>query len=418
MGKAKPVPVVNVQSVDDARDRAHEVINHISSQLIRRDRYVKAIITALIAKQNVFLLGPPGTAKSMLSRGVCDSLSFTGGPGFFSVLIGKETTKNDLFGAPHFPSLKKGEYVLKLDRKLADCRVAFLDEIWKGSVGVNNGMLMAINERQFDNGDSGVIDIPLEIAVSASNEIPTSQESMALYDRFLFKFYVPYLTDRDDLKRLFSLKQSKQRMDTSVQLDSDQLDALRSYAALVDTEPVYDVLLDIYDDLDRSLGIKVSDRTKGEIVSVLQAIATLEGRQVSVPMDLQSIVPCLVHDPETDTDNVTALVAQYVCPDLDTVLKLERAATQLFLNGVSAFHPVTGDAVMLGFEAASTFVNGSDIDRQAANVCLTALNRELKKLVNECNTLDLSTDAVSDTADKIVAMQKQVQRAAKSLLGI
>lgn len=418
MGQVKAIPVEQASSVDKAVQSALDVINNVSSQLIRRDRYVKAIITALIAEQNVFLLGPPGTAKSLLSRGVCDSLDFGTGPGFFSILIGKESTKNDLFGAVHFPSLKKGKHVLKLDRKLADCRVAFLDEIWKGSVGVNNGMLMAVNERKFDNGDDGVVDIPLEIAISASNEIPTSQESMALYDRFLFKFYVPYLTDRDDLKRLFSLKQSKTPMDTSIKLSEGDLQELRNFAAIVDPEPCYDVLLDIYDELDRSLGIKVSDRTKGQIISVLQAIATLEGRQVCVPADIQSIVPCLVHDPENDTDNVTALVAKFVCPDLDTVMKLERAATQLFLNGVECFHPGNGEPVRIGFESASQFVNGSDMERQAAHVGLSALNRELKKLVNQAQSLDHSHDAVADVADKIMAMQSQVARAAKSLLGI
>ena len=50
------------------RDRIAQIIQVISSGLYDRDDIIKICVLAVLAGQNVFLFGPPGTGKSMISR--------------------------------------------------------------------------------------------------------------------------------------------------------------------------------------------------------------------------------------------------------------------------------------------------------------------------------------------------------------
>ena len=51
-----------------AIEQLREVRAELRSVLVERDEVVDGLLLALLARQHVLLLGPPGTAKSMLAR--------------------------------------------------------------------------------------------------------------------------------------------------------------------------------------------------------------------------------------------------------------------------------------------------------------------------------------------------------------
>lgn len=157
--------------------------NEISKGLINKGNEIDAIIPALIAGEHVLMLGPPGTAKSLLARNIAKTINGS----YFEWLMTKFTTPDEIFGVVSIKSLQEDKLKRILDKKLPRAEIAFLDEIFKSSSAILNTLLTCINERKFEGED-----IPLLSVFAASNEAPSS-DLEALYDRFLVKFHITYL---------------------------------------------------------------------------------------------------------------------------------------------------------------------------------------------------------------------------------
>lgn len=172
------------------RDEMMGLERGLRSALVERDEEVRGLMLALIAKQHVFLFGPPGTGKSMLAERACAALD---GATYFGWLLGAYTVPEELFGPLDIAALKGGAYVRRTARKLPEAQIAFLDEIWKAGSGVLNTLLRVANERIFDAGD-GPRRVPLQALVCASNEYPEDASLRALYDRVLLRYAVQPLS--------------------------------------------------------------------------------------------------------------------------------------------------------------------------------------------------------------------------------
>lgn len=168
--------------------RFTELANRLGKRFQERTAVIEGMVCAALAGEHVLLLGPPGTAKSALTREFCGAV---GQAQYFEWLLSKFSAPEELFGPISLTALKADRYERITTGKLPQAHVAFLDEIFKSNSGVLNTLLPALNERKFHNG-SGAVDIPLRMVVGASNELPEGPELGALYDRFL----VRYLVDR------------------------------------------------------------------------------------------------------------------------------------------------------------------------------------------------------------------------------
>ena len=71
-----------------------------------RDEEVHGSIVALLARQHVLLLGPPGTAKSQLVEDLCARI----GGNYFSWLLTKFSTPEELFGPISLKALEQDKY--------------------------------------------------------------------------------------------------------------------------------------------------------------------------------------------------------------------------------------------------------------------------------------------------------------------
>ena len=192
---AKPVstaitqPLTNLQTIE----------RELSASLIERDEVIRAAIVALLTRQHLVILGPPGTAKSALIGEIAQRISPQTGAGLrsFSYLMTRFTTPEELFGPVSVSGLKKDEYRRITVGKLVEAELVFLDEIFKAGSAILNALLKIVNERVFYNGNQE-IRIPLISLFGASNELPQGNESRGalgpfppapqdrLYERFRF----------------------------------------------------------------------------------------------------------------------------------------------------------------------------------------------------------------------------------------
>ena len=165
----------------------------LNSVLFERDEAIRCALVALLTRQHIVLLGPPGTAKSMLVTELANRISPATGGGLrsFVWLMTRFTTPEELFGPISVQGMKKDEYRRILTNKLPEAELVFLDEVFKANSAVLNALLTILNERQFDNGPARLA-VPLISLFGASNEMPQGEDLAALWDRFALRVMVEY----------------------------------------------------------------------------------------------------------------------------------------------------------------------------------------------------------------------------------
>jgi MoxR-like ATPase len=284
-----------------AQERLGLVRRELKELFIERDELVDGALAAVLAKQHMLMLGPPGTAKSMLAKEVCRRI---GGTVYFEWLLTKFTTPEEIFGPVSLPALEQGRYERVTAGKLPEAEIAFLDEVFKANSAILNALLTVLNERQYHQGSS-VRTVPLESLLAASNELPEEDELGALYDRFLLRYTVGYIDKDHRFARLLKLEdESPARVTVLTPADLDALQTAAARVAIPD-EIVEDIIA-----IRRELGtggVIASDRRYRQALSVLKAAALLDGRDRVTPRDLAWLENILWSDPEQHAQVVKAV---------------------------------------------------------------------------------------------------------------
>jgi MoxR-like ATPase len=153
---------------------------------------IEAVGLALLTAEHAFILGPPGTGKSLLIR------SFFGrfpDAAYFEALLSKTLPPEAVLGPYDIPGLREhGHFHRKFQGFLPTAKLAMLDEIGKMSPTLGHNLLAVLNERLLHevNGGRSAIDLPLSTVVGGSNELPTSEsdDASAMWDRILIRVVI------------------------------------------------------------------------------------------------------------------------------------------------------------------------------------------------------------------------------------
>lgn len=169
--------------------------------MLEREEIVGVALLGAICGQNSFLYGPPGTAKSLISRRIACAFER---PTYFEYLMNRFSTPEDVFGPVSIKELKEDRYTRKTENYLPTAEFAFLDEIWKSSPAILNTLLTLINERTYRNG-TVVENAPLKALIAASNETPEPNQGLdALFDRFIIRLLVGPIEASDNFESLLT----------------------------------------------------------------------------------------------------------------------------------------------------------------------------------------------------------------------
>ncbi len=286
----------------------------MSDALIERDGEIDMVLMALIAKEHPFLVGVPGTGKTLLLESVFEWTNGTTKK--FHCLFTKFTTPEEVFGPISVKGLKEDQYRRITTGMLPEAHVAFVDEIWKGSSAISNTLLKAMNERTFVNGDGVAKKIPLMMLMAASNECPDEnnggKELNAMFDRFLFRKKVSPIRSKGGRDRLLWGGDHKPKFTDHI-TSEEVHQAHEEASALTFTDDAKEAFLLILKDLAKE-GIVPGDRRQYKSVGACKAHAFLMGKDEVEAEDLAVLTHTLWDDPKEQPEKCYRVVLKNATP--------------------------------------------------------------------------------------------------------
>ncbi|MDF1661687.1 MAG: AAA family ATPase [Planctomycetota bacterium] len=252
-----------------------QVFERLKRTFIGKSEIVDLLGVSLVAGENLFILGPPGTAKSALVNELARLIEGKS----FEYLLTRFTEPNELFGPFDISKLREGELITNTEGMLPEASLVFLDELLNANSAILNGLLMVLNERVFRRGKERW-KLPTLMVVGASNHLPQDDALQALFDRFLLRVHcdnVPeeQLTDVLEAGWRHELKLTQRQQAKTVSVDDIRI--LQSQLSNLDFSKVraeYSALVRRL----RYAGISVSDRRAVKLQRLIGASAILSGR--------------------------------------------------------------------------------------------------------------------------------------------
>ena len=285
------------------REKLLALRDELQQAFLERGELIDGALTALLAARNLLIVGPPGTAKSMLADELCRRIE---GARYFQWLLTRFTAPEELFGAVSLKGLEQDDYRRVTTHKLPEAHIAFLDEVFKANSSILNSILSIINERRFHNGQR-IHQVPLITLFGASNELPEDDELTALYDRFLLRFTVGYIEEDFRFLRMLETPPPEAR----VRLTLEELTALQQAA---DQQVIPARVRRALAEVRRRLGKKqivASDRRYRQSLALLKAHSYLAGDPQVTDRSLLFLEHALWREP-SEQDEVRSTIREVV----------------------------------------------------------------------------------------------------------
>ncbi len=293
-----------------------EVLSPMKQAFVEKDEIIDLLGICLVARENLFLLGPPGTAKSALVQELGRRIDGR----VFDYLLTRFTEPNEIFGPFDIRRLREGDLVTNTEGMLPDADFVFLDELLNANSAILNSLLLVLNERVFRRGRETRA-LPTLMVVGASNRLPEDEALGALFDRFLLRVRCENVGDdrlNEVLDAGWKLDIARNGQQAKVSLDS--IRQLHGQLSAAD----FSAVRESYPDLVRRIreaGVAMSDRRAVKLQRLIAASALLCGRHAVNRTDLwplryiwdteeqQSIIAAIVNDELEKADDAEKSVA-------------------------------------------------------------------------------------------------------------
>ena len=298
------MPSVNNISNYMIKDRITQLLQQLNERVYEKEHIIALSLLSAIAGESIFLLGPPGTAKSMVARRL--KLAFKQATAF-EYLMSRFSTPDEIFGPVSISKLKDEDtYERRVEGYLPTADVVFLDEIWKAGPAIQNALLTVLNEKIYRNGQFA-IRVPLKGLIAASNELPAIGQGLeALWDRFLIRLMVTGVEDMGEFDRMIaSTDESEPLIDEALSIGSEEyaiwsneIQQVRIHYSVFEVihllkEKINLLNQRIQNDGSAMATLYVSDRRWKKMVKLLRTSAYLNGRDTIGLCDCALLAHCL-----------------------------------------------------------------------------------------------------------------------------
>lgn len=338
----------------------------LCNSLVERDDEIELLMLAILTREHVVFVSPPGLGKTMMATRFCDWLD---AGHVFETTLSKFSEPDELFGPMHLPAYKEGRYERSIAGYMPTARIAYIDEVFNGSSAILNTLLNLMNERKFKQGNE-FIDCPLDLMIGSSNQYPdatTQAELNAMFDRFLFR-----KTVHPVMRGMSDLLYNDLTCELPHTLSSDELvSAQAEVQSIFVNEATKEALGDVIYKCKKE-GIFASDRRLRQCVKAIKAHAYLNGNDETTTNDLAVLVDCMWVNSE-QAKTVAKIVTEIAAPEDLLVKSLVLEANEIVAsvrpselaeasgaikklgNIKSKLKKMKGTKATLAFESVSSF---------------------------------------------------------------
>lgn len=319
-------------------DKVNTVLQHCKSTFVGKDDIIDLMGICLVGRENLFLLGPPGTAKSAIVRDLARRVHGN----TFEYLLTRFTEPNELFGPFDIRRLRDGDLVTNTEGMLPEANLIFLDELLNANSAILNSLLMVLNERIFRRGRE-TKNLPALMIVGASNHLPQDEALQALFDRFLLRVRCDYVDPHhlNDVLDAGWLLEQKSNTLPNEGLEVEEIQQLQGMIATVNMHGIRAPYIELIEKL-RNAGVQVSDRRAVKLQRLIAASALLCKRTTAIRSDMwvlryiwdtdeqREVIAGIVNaviEEETETDKLHPRAAINSAPNADDIYKEVQSMT-------------------------------------------------------------------------------------------
>jgi len=320
-----------------ALDKIKKIEESLNNYYYERNDAIRAISIGMLSNLNVILVGPPGTAKTDISKSWTDHIKSAS---YFGVTLNPFTTPDEVFGTFDIPKLKTdGIMMRKTEGYLPSANVVAIEEIFKAGKGTLNSLIEVSHpSRLFSNGPERN-QTPILTIIGTSNELPVGEQDLsAIYDRMIVKIYVRGIEDKENFGAMIN-NQSDFEVTKSSMVSLTEIFKARKEVSNVEMgEGVLSRLIVLRQELSKA-GVYPSDRTFKLCIKALKANAYLEGRKEVTDDDILFLRHILWYDPDEES-TVWRAIIQMVKPELKRLAEIhesvQSATTEALKNDNTA----------------------------------------------------------------------------------
>lgn len=300
-------------------DHLNHILQHLKEKSVGKDDIIDLMGICLAGRENLFMLGPPGTAKSAMVR----ELSKLVNGRTFEYLLTRFTEPNEIFGPFDIRKLREGDLVTNTEGMLPEANLIFLDELLNANSAILNSLLMVLNEKIFRRGRENR-PLPVVMIVGASNHLPEDEALQALFDRFLIRVRCNYV-DPALLNNVLDAgwKLERKEMIDKPEISAEDIFAIQSLIGSVDLQDIRPAYINLVEML-RNAGVQVSDRRAVKLQRLIAASALLCKRMKALPSDMW--VMRYIWDTEEQQEVITGIVNTVIEADKDLTAQHPRAS--------------------------------------------------------------------------------------------
>ncbi len=276
------------------REISQEVMSEVARVIVGMGDVLQMLLIGLLTNSHVLLEGVPGLAKTVAAKTFAEALGIS----FNRIQFTPDLLPSDCTGSMVFDQ-SKGDFIIRKGPLFGNIILA--DEINRTAPKTQAALLEAMGEKQVTiEGKTYELDKPFMVVATQN---PIEQEGTyplpeAQLDRFLFKLWLDYPPEEDEVEIMVRLLSGKKIIVDGVTTSEEIVELQR----LTDTVFINNTLLEYIRDIvfktrnDPQIKIGCGPRASINLMRASKARAAVLGRDYVTPDDIKVLcVPILNH---------------------------------------------------------------------------------------------------------------------------